>query len=322
MGSPKAPKVPELSAEERALFQKQGVALDQVNDILSQERVGSEQSQNILRQLTGLYDAEGNLDQEALNSLRSRALATQQAEQGIGQQALDQLGNIFNQGELGNLSDQVGVAEASRLLQALQGTEPSAAIKNEEDRAFKLLKESAGQRGIKIQGNDLFSATSNGTAGNQLIAELRRNAEARRDAERQSIINQGTAANLDRLGFGLNQRNFGFNAAQSLRPDIYGQTAGQLSGAQTIGPSSLVNSYLGLGQAFGNSAQPYREQRYLNYQNDLQNYADRVRRRENRFGLIGGGLGAVAGGVIGGPQGAQLGYGLGSGAGRGLSQSF
>ena len=57
-GSATPPSVPGLTAEERNLLIQQGVTLDQFNSILQQENINQTQNQNLLRQLSGLYDVE------------------------------------------------------------------------------------------------------------------------------------------------------------------------------------------------------------------------------------------------------------------------
>ena len=293
MAKNKTPDVPQLSGEERALLEKQGVTLDQFNSILSSENVNAQQNQALLKGISGLYNPDGTINQEALSSLRQRTLAQQTQQEALGQQGLNYLQGVFGSSELDNVSGQAGLEEANQYLRALQGTEPlSAALSQQEADRFKKLTESAGQRGIRITGNDLFTATSDSTAGNQLLSQLRKEAQFNRETQRENALNRLQSANMARLGFGLQNRGQLADIASGTQYAPGQASLGYLGSAQQMGPGSLLGSYQGLASSYGQAAQPYQQQRYLQYQGQLQNSS-------NRNGLTNSLIGA----------GAQLGTG-------------
>lgn len=321
MGSNKTPSVPGLSGEERALLQKQGTSLDQFNSILQGATGDATNTQNILQSLSGLYNPDGSINQQALASLQQRVQQQQTIDQGLSGQANQALGGIFDQGQLGTLSDQAGVQEAQNYLTALSGPgSVSEAQKQAEAEQFRKLTEAAGQRGIRITGNDLFTATSDSTSGNQLLSQLRKEAQLGRETYRNNELNRLQQANMQRLGFGLNRQGQTYDIAQGLRQDPAAQQLGYATNATTMGPASLLGSYQGLSQSYGAAAQPYQQQRYLQYQGQLQNAANRTARNQAIGSLLGGATGAAIGSTV--PGGTGLGFGLGSGAGGAIGGLF
>lgn len=308
MAKNKTPDVPGLSGEERALLQKQGTSLDQFNNILQGATGDAKNTQNILQSLSGLYNPDGSINTAALQSLQQRVQQQQQIDQQLGNNANQALTGIFDQGQVGTLSDQAGIQEAQNYLTALQGPGTvSEAQKQAEAEQFRKLAESAGQRGIRITGNDLFTATSDSTAGNQLLSQLRKEAQLGRETYRNNELNRLQQANMQRLGFGLNRQAQTYDIGQGLRQDPAAAQLNYSTQAQTLGPASLLGSYQGLSQQYGAAAQPYQQQRYLQYQGQIQNAANRTARNQGAGALLGG----AAGAAIGGP----LGFGIGSGAG-------
>ena len=322
--------VPGMTPQELQTLQKMGVNLDQLNSILSGEQGNLAQNQDLLKQFSGLYDANGNLDQTAVDALKQRITGTQTQLNQLNDTAYNQLIGSFNPSQLETTSDQIGLQEAQRLQDALAGNlDPSNAILNQEKKEFEKLKEAAGQRGIKLEGNDLYSATSQSTAGNQLLNDLRSNFAARRDTERQNIINQATSANLNRLGFGLNQQNQRYNQAQGVRTDPSQATLGFMRESQSYSPANLTDYYANLNNQYLAYANPYANQRMAeygatadtnmynnqlqnaqitgNYNAALQNYQNQQNRRNSIFGAIGTIGGGIAGAYLGGPAGAMVG---------------
>lgn len=317
----KVPSPPPIPPEALENLRKQGVTLDQLNNILQSETGVMQSNRNLLNQFSGLFDESGNPNPQAIADLRSRIQATQMAEAGLNQQALGQLGQSFQQDALGQMSDQIGLEEGQRLLAALRGELPaSAGLTNQDQREFEQLREAAGRQGIRIDGNSLANATTQSTAGNQLLQRLRESSAARRDAERQNIIAQGTGANLNRLGFGLQRQAQLFNQAQGLRQDPYSVAAQQLSLANQYTPANLLGFGLNLANSFQGAAQPYIDQRNLQYQAQLQNAS-------NKAGLTNSLIGAgafIGGSALAGPIGGAIAGKMAGGAnpGQGMTASF
>lgn len=288
------PDVPGLSAEERDLLQKQGVTLDQMNQILSGERSQIEQNRSLLQQFSGLYNSDGSINDQAVSSLRGKIMETQALQEGISIDALKYLKGIFQPTAYQQQSNQVAQQELDRYQNALTGNIPlTAAQKQQEQKQFELLKEQAGQRGIKIDGNDIFSATSESTAGNQLLSNLRQDTNVQRQQLSESELSRGYAANTGRLGLGLSQQGQLAGIAQSniTQPGSSQLNFLQNSFSQT--PASLLSGYSNLSSQYQSSLDPYQSQRYLGFQNSLAQYGAQQQMYSDLLGL-GGKLGAAA----------------------------
>lgn len=321
--------VPGMTPQELQTLQKMGVNLDQLNSILSGEQGNLAQNQDLLKQFSGLYGADGKLDQAAVDALKQRITGTQTQLNQLNDTAYQQLIGSFNPSQLETTSDQIGLQEAQRLQDAIAGNlDPSNAIINQEKKEFEKLKEAAGQRGIKLEGNDLYSATSQSTAGNQLLNDLRSNFAARRDTERQNIINQATSANMNRLGFGLDRQGQLYNQAQGVRTDPSQAALGFMRESQSYSPANLMTDYANLNNQYLAYANPYANQRMTEYgatldnamyNNQLQNAQitagynaalQNYQNKQNRSNSLFGAIGTIGGGLIGskfGPAGAMIG---------------
>jgi hypothetical protein len=277
--SPKVPAPPGLSPEEKDILGKQGVTLDQVNAILKGETDVMGQNRDALRGLSGLYDENGNLNPAALDDLRTRMMN----EQKMG----------------GDISSMQG----QQVLQALRGERPVGAAQLESERQeYQNLVANAASRGIRILGNDIMTATSDSTAGNQLIANLRRNADISRQNERQNAINSGFTNLLSSMGLGTSSQ------------------LNMLGNSMSMSPANLIGAGANVAQGYGQMLQPYQNQRQLAYQAQVQNAMN----KQNPYAAALGGAasGAMMGGVLAAPTGgmsipvgAAIGGGLGLGSG-------
>lgn len=181
----------------------------------------------------------------------------------------------------------IAKAQLDRYEKAIAGTLPvSEGTTQRKAQEFRLLQENAARRGIDIQGTSVDDATSNSTSGNELIGQFKRSYGLIEDAERRGELSGGTNSGLSILG-----------------------------ASQSAGASNLLGAGNGLLGAYQSVSSPYANQRQLEYQGSLANYAYGQQRRG---GIIGAGLsGAAIGGQLGGPWGAAGGGALGLLAGIG-----
>lgn len=400
-GQSTPPAPPGLSFEERQLLQSQNITLGQLNRMLSDESLSKGQDQNLLRQLSGLYNVEdvaarpgdvtfsntggnGNLEalgsyarvdpftqreltleqarafkskwsgfnstgsgtaaalinngfdpntpvSQAVNSLRtdpelalrfgfaSRGaeipatqkltlnqnavtdLRTRVAAELAQQQRLSDLqSNIYEQGLLGLQSQLPQISklndlELQRRERALNGTLPvSQGLIDRKAQDFTLLKEGAARRGIVIQGEDPSSATSQSTAGNELVGQFKRTYGLLEDAERRGELSSTSTPGIVQGGPGAS---------------TYGQT---LNFATADSSSGLLPQYGQLSQLYGQAASPFQAQRFNEYQGLLNSYSQGLANK--RGTLYGIGTGATLGGQLGGGYGALVGGLLGLGA--------
>lgn len=164
------------------------------------------------------------LDQEKVAALKERVALEQKQRQAVSDLAYD------------------------RYTRALEGTLPaSEGLLTRKAEDWSLLREAAARRGIRIEGDSPETATSQTTAGNELVAQFKKTYGLLEDAERQAVITgQSPSANP--------------TYASTLNLGTSNQTAGLLPAY-----SSAVNLY-------GSAMQPYYNQRMGQYQGQLAGY--------------------------------------------------
>ena len=364
--SPTPPSYPGLSEEERSILSKQGVTLDQMNKILSQESIDAGQNQDLLRQLSGLYtiedvpgsvgpssskqvfslakakayvEAGGNLNevsrrakeveragndlayaqslgitdtqvtpgeaiaaskkytlnQSAVDDLRKRVAAGQATQEELAN--LEQ--GIYKEGLLGLQAQLPQITELNQLTldrqkRALEGTLPvSEGLLNRKAEDFAHLREAAARRGIQISGDTPETATSQSSAGNELVGQFNRTYGLLTDAERRGEIT------------GAPNQVYTPGPASG---NTYGQ---QLSFATAPGSGGLLGAYGNLANAYGGAAAPYANAAANTYQSQLNAY---MQRQSNNLGYaqIGGSLLGGIIGSFGGPAGTAMGSMTGS----------
>lgn len=207
---------------------------------------------------------------------------------------LKQASGLFKSNADGTLTlNQEAMAKQTELNQlnmdryerALRGTLPvSEGLTQQKADDFKLLKENAARRGIGISGESPETATSDSTAGAALLGQFNKTYGLRTDAERQAQLSNNSNSTLSLLG-----------------------------ASQDAGPASLLGVGGNLSNSYSNAAQPYANQRNLEYQAALGQYGYDQQSKGN---VIGSGLaGAGTGAMVGGPWGAVIGGAVGVGAG-------
>lgn len=257
--APNLPAYPGLTPEEKDILQKQGVSLDQLNSIISGSAADLSQNQAILKQLSGLYDSSGNLNQDALKSLKSRAQTETDQRTALGQKALGYLSTFFDPTSDQTQTD-INNLETTRYKNALDGKLPvSQGLQQQQQKDFQLLKESAGQRGIKIEGDTPDAATSQSTAGIQMLAEFNKRYDVAKENERQAAITTGGQQNLARLGLLNSTKALNLDAATNLSTNFGATSAtlGYLSGANASSPANLAPLIEGYTTSLGSLATPY-----------------------------------------------------------------
>lgn len=323
--APVLPPYPGLSDEEKSILQKQGVSLDQLNSIIQGGASDLAQNQGVLKQLSGLYDENGNLNQDAVSSLKTRVQGEMGQRTQLGQQALGLLSSFFDQSGDQTQTD-INNLESTRYLNALKGNLPvSEGLTQQQQKDFELLKESAGQRGIRIEGDSPEAATSESTAGSKMISEFNKRYDLAKANERQSAITQGAGQNLARLGLLDTQKYTALDFASNLAGNAGAGTNAQLGflgGANASSPATLAPLIENYSTSLGALAQPYAEQRLgaynqatnqvnASYSAAYNNYLQQMQSRNSFFkglGALGGTAGtallfshpAVGAGVLGG----------------------
>ena len=147
-------------------------------------------------------------------------------------QLLDQYAQKLNAGPTAydNTNDQIAQAEQAKYLAALNQQQGQLSVAQQQARQseFEKFREAAGRRGIRILGDDPSTATSNSTAGIQLLSEFNKRYDSLADQQRQADLSFGYNANTGRLGL-INQQkqnyfgnNLALNDAYTGIQNVYG----------------------------------------------------------------------------------------------------
>lgn len=189
--APTLPQFPSLSPEETKILEKEGLTLDQFNQLIGGTSTSLAQNKQVLQQISGLYDSQGNINQTALEDLKARTQGQLAQAQGVGSSALGYLQNYFgSKGDAGGTGTS-GIAEtqAGAYKTALEGTGAvNEATKQAQQRNFIALKDSLAQRGIMVNGDTPEQATSDSTAGQRAIQLFQQNLAAQNSSERLGYI--------------------------------------------------------------------------------------------------------------------------------------
>lgn len=221
----------------------------QEQDALAAQRSNIEQMQtmggnygSILQAVSGLFNPDGTINQNALQNFGQQVQGYQSSQQGIYGTALQQA----------QLEDQL-------YRQALSGTGPvSEGLKQQKAQDFKSLKEAAGRRGIRITGDSFENATSDSTAGIRMISEMGKRYDLAADNERQALRQWGSTQALNRMG---SLASFDPNAGQM----------GYLNQA-TVGMLPVLS---GINEGWSAYSQPFYNQRMAEFnRNSAQAQAD------------------------------------------------
>ncbi len=209
--APKAPPPPAPTAQELALMEKQGKAIDSYITSIEEQKTQNKELGLLTAVSSGLYDPiyrDGKLVDATLNQGRLTDLRSD----------IDR-------------SRSIGLLEADRYEKALKGELPvSEGTMQRKANEFGLLKESAARRGINIYGNSPETATSDSTSGNELVGRFKSTYGLIEDAERRGELSIGDKLNLGvpTLSIASSSGAYGSGATAS----GYGQAAGLLGQAQ------------------------------------------------------------------------------------------
>lgn len=263
--APKLPQFPGLSPEETAILQKEGLSLDQFNQLIQGTGTSLEQNKNVLQQISGLYDAQGNLDQSALADLKARTQGQLVQAQGVGSAALGYLQNYFGGsggGAGGTGTPGVAQTQADVYKTALEGTGAvNEATKQAQQRNFIQLKDSLAQRGIMVNGDTPEQATSDSTAGQRAIQLFQQNLAAQNSSERLGYIATLGGQVAGTVGQAQGSAGAGIAATN--------QSLGYVSNAATTSASTMAPLLGQYQQGLNAYYQPYQQQQLGPYQQQL-----------------------------------------------------
>jgi len=300
-GAPNLPGYPNMTPDELALLQKQQGNLSQFGDIVqgASKQLGNNQS--ILQQVSGLFNQDGSINQNALAALQQQS---QQSNQAAGSAGLAALG--ASQSGYGAMND-----TASAYENALKNGAPAnQQIGFQQNQNFQAMKEQAAQQGITISGDNWANAVSNSTAGQKLLQNAQQNNNIQNQNYNLGYVGQ-LAGNMGQLSGAAGQAGtsgMGLSSYATQNPLNYAQSS------ITNGMSALAPMLQQYGQMANSMYQPYYMQQIGPYQQQMAqaqaNYQAQMNQYQGQQNMIGGlmGLGGTLGGAyLGGPAGAMIG---------------
>ncbi len=322
--APQLPQYPDLTPAQQTNLGQQAGAAQQGASMLSTVSGQLGNNQNILQMISGLFNQDGSINQNAVTQLQQQSGASNQAAGTAGQQALAGLGGT------NNALQQTQQAYTS----ALQGNAPAnQGLQYQQQQNFLAMQEQAAQQGIKITGTGFNDAVSDSTAGQKLIQNFQQNAGIQNQNYQLGYLGQ-LGTNMGQLaGVGAQQANTGTGLSQYSQQTPLGYLGQSISGGQ-LALSPLLSNYQNqLSSAYSPLYQqqigPYQQQTaqaYANYQGAMGQYNGFNNLLSGYLNPLGGAAGAGAGSYLGSMGGSAGGIasmtGGGTAAGVGTAGSF
>ena len=164
----RVPPPPSIGPKEMALLDAQTSSLKSMQALLEEQQGQNREQQSIYKSLSGLYDANGNLDMAKLSDLQAKTAKYQ------GQ------------------ADEISGLQSERYLKALKGELPvSEGTLQRKEKDFQLLQESAARKGNMISGATPEGAYGNSSAAAANLGEFNRTYGLIQDAERRGELASG-----------------------------------------------------------------------------------------------------------------------------------
>lgn len=282
--APQLPQYPGLSPEEQKILDKEGLTLDQFNQLIQGSGTSLAQNKNVLQQISGLYDSQGNIDQKALADLKARTSGQLSQSQDVGSAALGYLKNYFGgSGTPGDPSapgtGSVAQTQSDVYKAALEGTGAvNAATTQKQARDFLALKDSLAQRGIMVNGDTVEKATSDSTAGQRAIQLFQQNIAAENSQERLGYIQTLGGQVAGTVGAAGGASTAGTNATAT--------QMGYTTGAATQDISTLAPMLAQYQQGLSMNYQPYYMQQQGVYQQQMAQAQANYQAGMNQFNNI------------------------------------
>jgi hypothetical protein len=290
--APNLPSYPGMSSGQQQIVGQQAGINQQYGNIVGgvSQQLGA--NQNILQQLSGLFNSDGTVNQNAVAQLQQLAGGQTGAAGTAGTSALSGLG-----------STQQALGATSQAYQnALQGNVPqNQQLSYQQNQNFLATQEQAAQQGIKITGTNWNDAVSDSTAGQKLIQNLQQNNNIQNQQYALGYTGQ-LAGNMGQLsGAYGTQANSGMGLSQYSQQtplNYLGQSITQ--GQSALSPllqqygSSLTSAYNPLYTQQNNQYMAQMGQAQGQYQGDMNQYNAQ---NQQLYGGIGLGMQAAGTGM-------------------------
>lgn len=332
-GGASVPPPPQMSAEERFFLNQQGLTLQQLGGMLGDASLQQQETQNVLKNLSGLYDVSDVAEVQGSSSIKANVLNDLSFMQGNSLKlggfvrgVNDTTKRLYDAG-LGGLGYNEIISRLNSSPQAYssfmditKGTPASKKYTINEEKLGDLRKRMADYQTKADELAGLETARyERALRGDLPVSEGTQQRKAqefnllRENLARQGSLIQGetpeTAVGLSSAAaqnLGEFQRTYkliedaerhGELAAGGMGPTPGALSLGYMTGAQNYSPASLIPGYGSLASAYGGAAQPYAAQRGLQYQSAYQNAALRNQGIGGLSSLLGyGGSAAIMAG--------------------------
>ena len=222
--APQLPAYPDLTAAQQTNLGQQAGAKGQMGSVIQGLSGQLGNNQNILQMISGLFNQDGSVNQNAVTQLQQQSQQSNQAAGTAGQQALSGLGGT------NNALQQTQQAYS----QALQGNAPAnQGLQYQQNQNFLAMQEQAAQQGIKITGTGFNDAVSDSTAGQKLIQNFQQNAGIQNQNYQLGYLGQ-LGTNMGQLaGVGVQQAQTGTGLSQYSQQTPLGYLGQSISGGQS-----------------------------------------------------------------------------------------
>lgn len=298
--APQLPAYPDLTQPQQQNLSQQGGISGQFGNLVSGVSGQLGNNQNILQMISGLFNSDGTVNQNALTNFQQTANQGFQGASTAGMNALNSAGSTLMPG--GALSLTQNAYE-----NALQGNAPAnQALQFQQQQNFNQMKEQAAQQGITINGDNWQNAVSNSTAGQKLLQNYQQNSNMQNQQYQLGYLGQ-LGTNMEQLSSsaatnantGLSLNSYGLQQPLSLVQNSITNGQGALTPYLSQYQNQLSSAYQPLYMQQIGPYQQQMAQAQANYQGAMGQY------NAGQSQLYGGiGLGLQAAGTAAGAYSA------------------
>lgn len=328
-GSASPPQPPGLSSEERELLTKQGLTIDKFNEILNQSSLDSASTQDLLRQLSGLYKQESIPERripgkpvETINTNLIQSLMTGLSSNPRLQSTIAPDQKPITAAELQRAQTDIAYARQRGFTTTTLGPEEVIPGSNKwvlnQDEVAKLrervvAEQKKAQEITDLQNERYIKALKGELPVSQGLLDQKMDdfRLLKEGAARRGIQIEGdtpeTAVSSTTSGnelVGQFKRTYGLLQDAERRGEImggapsgmpsYGVPLNFATSSTSAGPQGLLPTYSNLTSMYGGAAAPYQQQRMLGYQGQVAQYNAGRQGMAGITGLMGTGAGIAA----------------------------
>lgn len=257
--APQLPQYPNMSPGQQQIVGQQGGVNSTYGNIVQGTGAQLGQNTNILQQLSGLFNPDGSLNQNALTSLQQSTGQSNAAAGAAGQSALGSAGSQYGPG--GALA-----ATSSAYTNALQNGAPAnQSLQYQQNQSFLAMQQQAAQQGINITGTNFSNAVSNSSSGQKLISNFQQNANMQNQNYNLGYVGQ-LAGNMGQLGNTAAQTA---STGQGLSSYSQQNPLSMISNSITQGMGALSPLLQAYGSSLSSAYQPLYQQQIGPYQQQM-----------------------------------------------------